>query len=212
MKIGRLGGWETLLSPPLERPFPTGHTLTCFRAKGGPLTRQLSLEWREDDDSRWIATVDLTTEWKDYTLLPDRFKPWPVPSPGEKRGHFEPARAVSCAVGLALSHTALEGDKHEYWFDDLGSAPNPFGDEGPPEGPPVPVLESVSPSYQCFPITTPVVVRADHQKVAWEGWETDGENGGQAGRAVLRWPESSGAGGGVRAGAAISVGAAAGGL
>ena len=158
-----------MLSPPFERPFPTNHTLTCFRAKGGPLTRQLSLEWREDDNSRWIATVDLTPEWKDYALLPDRFKPWPVPSPGEKRGHFEPARAVSCAVGLAWSHTALEGEKHEYWFDDLGSAPNPFGDEGLPEGLPIPVLESVSPSYQCFPITTPVVVRADHQKMALQG-------------------------------------------
>ena len=108
VKVGRLFGWDTFLSPPFERPFPTNHTLTCFRAKGGPLTRQLSLEWREDDNSRWIATVDLAAEWKNYALLPDRFKPWPVPTPGEKRGHFEPARAVSCAVGLAWSHTALE--------------------------------------------------------------------------------------------------------
>src|ERR1019366_3659565 len=44
-------------------------------------------------------------------------------------------------------------------------------DEGTPEGPPVPVLESVSPSYQCFPITTPVVVRADYGKVPLEAWE-----------------------------------------
>ena len=94
MKIGHLGGWETLTSPALERPFPASQTLTCFRAKGGPHTRQLSLEWREDNDSRWIATVDLTTEWKDYTLLPDRFKAWPVPGPGEKRGPV-PAGASS---------------------------------------------------------------------------------------------------------------------
>jgi hypothetical protein len=185
VKVGRLFGWDTFLSPPFERPFPTNRTLTCFRAKGGPLTRQLSLEWREDDNSRWIATVDLTTEWKDYALLPERFKPWPVPNPGEKRGHFEPARAVSCAVGLAWSHTALEGEKHEYWFDNLGSATNPFGDETAPEGPPVPVLESISPSYQCFPITTPVVVRPDHQKVPWEGWEKMRENGG--GREALTY-------------------------
>jgi hypothetical protein len=175
VKVGRLFGWDTFLSPPFERPFPTNHTLTCFRAKGGPLTRQLSLEWREDDNSRWIATVDLTPEWKDYALLPDRFKPWPVPGPGEKRGRFEPARAVTCAVGLAWSHTALEGEKHEYWLDDLGSAPNPLGDDGPPEGPPIPGLESVSPSYQCYPISTPVVVRADRLKVAWERWERMGE-------------------------------------
>jgi hypothetical protein len=171
VKIGHLGGWETLTSPALERPFQANQTLTCFRAKGGPHTRQLSLEWREDNDSRWIATVDLTTEWQDYTLLPDRFKAWPVPSPGERRGHFQPERAVKCCVGLSMSHTAVEGDQHEYWFDDLGTAANPFGDEAPPADAQVPVLESVSPSYQCFPITTPVVVGADYQKVALEDWE-----------------------------------------
>ena len=177
VKIGHLGGWETLTSPALVQPFPPGHTLTCFRAKGGPRTRQLAVEWREAGGSRWIATVDLTPEWKDYTLLPDRFKAWPVPAPGENRGGFHPERAVSCIVGLAMSHTAVEGDQHEYWFDDLGTAPNPFGDDVVPAESQVPVLESISPSYQCFPITTPVVVRADHQKVALERWEEMAEKG-----------------------------------
>jgi hypothetical protein len=183
MKIGHLGGWETLTSPALGRPFQPNHTLTCFRAKGGPHTRQLSLEWREDNDSRWIATVDLTTEWQDYTLLPDRFKAWPVPSPGERRGHFQPKRAVRYCVGLSMSHTAVEGDQHEYWFDDLGTAANPFGDAAPPAEAQVPVLESVSPSYQCFPITTPVVVGADYQKMALEDWERVA--GGRLGEASL---------------------------
>src|ERR1039458_6277265 len=169
--VGHMGGWETLASPAYVRPFPTGQTLTCFRAKGGPRTRQLALEWREEDGSRWIATVDLTPEWKDFTLLPDRFKAWPVPEAGEKRGGFHPDKAASCCVGLAMSHTALEGDQHEYWFADLGTAPNPFGDDAPPPEPQVPELESISPSYQCFPFTTPVVVRADDQKVALEAWE-----------------------------------------
>jgi hypothetical protein len=183
VKIGHLGGWETLTSPALERSFQANQTLTCFRAKGGRHTRQLSLEWREDNDSRWIATVDLTSEWQDYTLLPDRFKAWPVPGPGERRGHFQPERAVRCCVGLSMSHTAVEGDQHEYWFDDLGTAANPFGDEAPPAEAQIPVLESVSPSYQCFPITTPVVVGADYQKVALEDWE--GDAGGRLGEASL---------------------------
>jgi hypothetical protein len=183
VKIGHLGGWETLTSPALGRPFQANQTLTCFRAKGGPHTRQLSLEWREGNDSRWIATVDLTTEWQDYTLLPDRFKAWPVPSPGERRGHFQPERAVKCCVGLSMSHTAVEGDQHEYWFDDLGTAANPFGDAAPPAEAQVLVLESVSPSYQCFPIATPVVVGADYQKVALEDWERVA--GGRLGEASL---------------------------
>jgi hypothetical protein len=169
VKIGHLGGWETLASPALSQPFPTNHTLTCFRAKGGPHTRQLALEWDEEDGSRWIATVDLTPQWKDYTLLPDRFKAWPVPGMGGLQRRFNPAKAVSCSVGLALSHTAVEGYEHEYWFDELGTAPNPFGDAALPTELDIPALESVSPSYQCFPITTPVVVRADHLKVALGG-------------------------------------------
>jgi hypothetical protein len=177
VKVGHFGGWETMASPALERPFPAGHTLTCFRAKGGLRTRQLCLEWREADGSRWIATVDLTPEWKYYTLLPDRFKAWPVSEAGGTHRQFNPEKAVSCCVGIAMSHTALEGDKHEYWFDDLGTAPIPFGDAMPSAEPQIPALESISPSYQCFPITTPAVVRADHQKVALEEWDRSSQKG-----------------------------------
>jgi hypothetical protein len=204
VKIPHLGGWETLASPALQQPFPANHTLTCFRAKGGPHTRQLALEWDEEDGSRWIATVDLTPQWKDYTLLPERFKAWPVPGMGGLRRGFDPAKAVSCAVGLALSHTAVEGYEHEYWFAGLGTAPNPFGAAALPEQPEVPVLESVSPSYQCYPITTPVVVRADDLKVALEGGEGEGQgeprtlnlelrtlNGGEEGTSNIQRPTSN---------------------
>ena len=170
VKLDRLGGWQTLQSPALAQVFPTNHTLTCFRAKGGPRTRQLSLEWKEQDGSRWIATVDLSPEWKDYTLLPDRFKAWPPESVSEDR-IFNPARAASCCVGLSMSHTALEGEQHEYGFDDLGTAPNPLGEDTPPSESSVPQLESVSPGYQCYPITTPVVIKPDLLKAPLEEWE-----------------------------------------
>lgn len=176
VRLDRLGGWQTLESPALSQPFPTNHTLTCFRAKGGPRTRQLSLEWRERDGSRWIATVDLTPEWQDYSLLPARFKAWPLDSVSKDRS-FDPSQAAIWCVGLALSHTALEGDQHEYWFDDLGTAPNPLGDDTLPALSGVPQLESISPSYQCFPITTPVVVRADHLKSPLEDWERSSPKG-----------------------------------
>jgi hypothetical protein len=183
--VAHLGGWETLTCPAIPQPFPTNHRLTCFRAKGTAHTRQLALEWKEEDRSRWIATVDLTPQWKDYTLLPDRFKAWP---PGEvsRDRRLNPAKAVSCSVGLALSHTALEGYEHEYWFDELGTAANPLGEATPPDEADVPVLESVSPSYQCFPITTPVVVWADHLKVPLEQWDKrDEKQGGGGGLSCL---------------------------
>ena len=172
--VAHLGGWETLGVPALTNPFPTGHTLTCFRAKGAARTRQLAVEWREAAGSRWIATVDLTTEWKSYVLPPEAFKAWPNWPPEQKnKERFHPEHAATFTVGLALSHTALEGDAHEYWFADMGTAPNPFGDEAPPEELDVPVLESLSPSYQCFPIASQVLVRADHEKVPLETWEAN---------------------------------------
>lgn len=190
-----------LSSPKLVRPFPPGYTLTCFRAKGGPRTRQLALEWDEADGSRWIATVDLTTKWKDYTLLPDRFKAWPPLAPDEGHRQFRPAQAVGCCVGLALSHTALEGDQHEYWFDNLGTAPNPFGADVPPAEPQAPELESISPSYQCYPITTRVVVRADREKVALEDWEARSEKGtGGTHCPALGFSRGRGAWGSIRSG------------
>jgi len=41
----------------------------------------------------------------------------------------------------------------------------------------VPVLESVSPNYQCYPITVPSVVRPDDLKVALEEWEKRDDQG-----------------------------------
>jgi hypothetical protein len=113
----------------------------------------------------------LTPAWKNYVLPPDRFKPWPQTPPGKERRRFNPDQAVSCCVGLALSHTALEGDQHEYWFADLGTAPNPFGDATPPADSEIPVLESISPSYQCYPITTPVEIGPRDPHGHEQGWD-----------------------------------------
>jgi hypothetical protein len=176
MAVPRMAGWDTFVSPRLEHPFPANHTLTCFRAKGGPRTRQLALEWDEQDGSRWIAVVNLSPEWKQYALPPQAFKLWESPGRGGPGDCFNPSKAERCSVGLALSHTALQGQEHEYWFARLGTAPNPFGNEALPLAS-VPRLESLSPAYQFLEITTPVLVRADHQKEPLEPWERAAEGG-----------------------------------
>ena len=174
--VPRMAGWDTFVSPRLEHPFPANHTLTCFRAKGGARTRQLALEWDEQDGSRWIAVVNLSPEWKQYALPPQAFKPWESPGRGGPGDGFNPSKAERFSVGLALSHTALQGQEHEYWFAELGTAPNPFGNEALPLSS-VPRLESLSPAYQFFDITTPVLVRADNQKEPLEPWERAAEGG-----------------------------------
>jgi hypothetical protein len=170
--IDPLTSWDTLGSPPLTNAFQEGHTLTCFRAKGGPNTRQLAIEWTEADGSRWIAPVDLTTNWQHHALLPEAFKPWePRGGRGGPGDQLNVRNVAQIVVGLALSHTALEGPRHEFWFDDLGTAPNPFGNEAPPASVVFPRWESLSPEYQVYPVTSPVVVKASHEKVPLEDWE-----------------------------------------
>ena len=157
----KLTGWETYQSPLLTNAFAPGQMLTCFRARGTAHTKQLALEWTERDGSRWIATVDLTSEWKHYALPPEAFKAWQPPVARAAKGNrFKPANAAQFVVGLAHTHTAIEGVEQEYWFTDLGTAANPFGDTMLPDELAAPHLESVSPGYQLFPITTRSVVRA----------------------------------------------------
>jgi endonuclease YncB( thermonuclease family) len=96
--------------------------LTCFRAKGRPETRRLVVEWQEKDNSRWIASVELGTEWKDYALPPEAFRPWLPPAgrggPGDR---FRVENAVRFQIGLATSHSELRSGFHEFWFDDLST-------------------------------------------------------------------------------------------
>lgn len=155
--IENLSGWDVLEAPLAASgaaSFPPGHAVTCFRARGGPATRELAVEWAEEDGSRWIATVDLASEWRTYALLPEAFEPWqPPPGRGKPGDRFEPARARRFTVGLALTHTRVPRGPHEYSFDDLGTAPDPFGSEPPPASVAIRHLESLAPPYQFYPIS-----------------------------------------------------------
>jgi len=141
-----LKGWD-MVGRPLPNAFPAGHTLTCFRAKGGPGTTQLAIEWRETDGSRWIATIPLTEQWQDYVLSPDAFKAWQPPE-SRKNDHFRPGNAAKVLVGLAFSHTDVPRAKHEYWLGNIGTAPPPT--RSGPDSVKLPVLEALSPEYQVY--------------------------------------------------------------
>ena len=162
--IEKLTGWDTYLSPPLTNAFPSGHTLTCFRARGAPHTKQLALEWMEADGSRWIATVDLTTEWKSYALTPEAFMAWQPPlTRSGKQDRFQPAHAARLVVGLAQSHTVVGGNRQEYWFADPGTAASPFGEASLPDEIKLPHLESFSPGYLFFPINVGQASHLSHE-------------------------------------------------
>lgn len=158
--LDRLEGWETLEPPSQAWPFAPDHTLTCFEAKGSANTRQLAVEWIEQDSSRWIATVGLAPEWRRYALPPESFRPWQPPAgrggPGDR---VNLGRLARFTLGLALTHTSVEPGKQEYWFANLGTAPNPFGAASAPATLPVPRIESFAPDYMVYPVGTAVTIR-----------------------------------------------------
>jgi len=164
-----VAGWDIRGPQKIENPFPTGHNLTVFSAKGAPQTSQVYIEWREQDGSRWYAAVGLDTEWKQFVLYPEDYKLWTGP---EKRHGtvFRPANAKTCFVGLARSHIkGLPEGRHEYWIGPLGTASSK--EENAPKQFPIPALDTLSPTYKLFECddVSKLIVRQDQAILPQEG-------------------------------------------
>lgn len=155
-QISNLQGWDTFQSPKLTDPFPPGNTVTVFTARGDKNTGSLSVEWDDEDGSRWIAVVPLSTTWRRYALIPAEFKPWMVPDARIAAG-FLPQQANRISVGLAYSHTGAEPGAHSYEVAELGTAPASAavtqGDALAPE-------TALSPAYKFFRMHTAVRLTA----------------------------------------------------
>jgi len=161
--IPNLRGWDTFLSPKIENPFPKGHTLTVFSAKGDARTKQLSVEWMEKDGSRWIAVVPLFAEWKQYILEPKDFRFYESnPKRGGQGDCLNPENAERLTVGLI---SGCLGGKHEYWIGPIGTAGvNPEYDEYL-AAKNVPVLDTLSPGYKFFDITNAAGLKVRRDQV-----------------------------------------------
>ncbi len=153
VKVGDLQSWETLEYRLQSPGFPEGHELTCFWAKGSRKTTHLTVEWREDDKSRWMATVGLTPSWERYVLAPRDFKYWPdnvAQGRGDGGDHLRPAHAAAFMFGLAKSHAALPEGPHSYAIAEIGTAASPY----PSLLAQAPIIEAVSPPYKTFAPTS----------------------------------------------------------
>lgn len=149
--ISKLEGWDTFVSPDLEAPFAEGHTLTVFAARGGPRTKQLSIEWTEKDGSRWIAVVALTRQWRQYILTPRDFAYWTSnPKRGQPGDQFNPANAQRMSVGLAFSHTGIDPRRHEYWVGPVGTMKMTDGHKELLTATNLPKMDTLCPQYKMF--------------------------------------------------------------
>lgn len=150
--IPKINIWDSYYSPKMNKPFPAGHTLTVFSAKGGSNTSQLVIEWDEKDGSRWMAVIALSPEWKQYILRPEDFHYWQSnPARGAKSDSFKPENAERLSVGLALSHSDSLGEgPHEYWIGPIGTAASSVEFEAALQAANPPQLDTLSPAYKLF--------------------------------------------------------------
>lgn len=152
VQVDNMQGWDTLQIPVTRQPFPAGHGLTCFYARGSTETRALSLEWRETDGARWIAVFPVTRKWRRVVLAPEDFKFWEsVPGRGGPGDRFRPENAAELTVGVAWTHTGPRGGRYEYAIDQIGTAPDPLGTPPLGRGEP-PGIEGLSPAYKFYPL------------------------------------------------------------
>lgn len=153
-----LKGWDHF-GQAIPRAFADGRSLLCFRARGDAATPQLAVECIEQDRSRWIATVELSTDWRPVVLRPSDFSYWPD-SPARRGGagdRLEPANLASIHIGLSQSHTPrCEPGPHTFWIQDLATAADPNPDEPDFH---VPDIEGLCPSYKLYVLPTSLVLR-----------------------------------------------------
>lgn len=174
-----LPGWGAGGSPLFaQSPFPQGHTLTCFWAKGDETTTLMSVEWREKDGSRWIAVVELTPQWKFYALPPRAFLYW-KDNPSIGRGFpgdcFNPQNAQQILFGISDSHTSKIGTgRHTFWVDEVGTQAAPEEIQAIPSPATLrPInLETISPSYKIYPLTNIDEFLTSPQSVFLKDWKT----------------------------------------
>jgi len=156
--ITDLVGWETFAGPPLpENTIDPTQNVLCFWAKSGDRTKRLSIECSERDGSRWIATVPLKREWTHHALAAADFAYWHDSPTGNRRGGADDrlkfTATARITVGLAFTHTGMEGGRQEFWIDQLGIAQSSLADMVVTSRVEFPPTELLWPPYKCYQTT-----------------------------------------------------------
>lgn len=163
LDIASLQGWEVRHAPECPALFGEGDDFFTFMAKGSDAVSQLAVEISERDGSRWIATAELTPEWRRIGLALEAFRFWPdakAKRRGETGGRLDPRQAVRVGFGMSASHTpAMLGSAHTVWLADVGTARDPLAAAGVAADGPGGSIECVYPRYKVHTLTGTSEVR-----------------------------------------------------
>lgn len=130
IEIPHLKGWRILsTTPTAEIP---RDAIMSFWARGTSETTALAVEWKEKDESRWIATVPLEENWHFYALQPKDFPFWYDSQSLRRGGHGDrvhPDNAEAITFGLAMTHTKVSAGPHSFEIGDIGVSAPVAGDQ-----------------------------------------------------------------------------------
>lgn len=129
--------------------------LLCFWVKGDGQTARLAVRLIEETEplQRGIAVISINRNWIYHVLRAEDFC---------ARGHAEPFKARRVSFELVdrnITPYVADG-KHTVWVDRIGTAAHPFPGVGNAERNPLPLIETVSPSYKMYPLTNIVSLKA----------------------------------------------------
>lgn len=156
VRIPKMGVWTTYTTTVTAAAMPPRNALTTFWARGSTTTRQLAVEWREKDGSRWIAVINLSPQWQYYVLPPRDFTFFvgsPVPGRGSAGDCLRMDNIGAFSIGLAQTHTNTGPAPHEFAFTGVGWVPADSLSKlacGEP-----PAIDGLCPLQNVYPLTAP---------------------------------------------------------
>ncbi len=148
LRIPEAASWEMRELRCVKVP-PEGDDVLRFRASGDGRATALIVEVREQDGSRWMATVPLTGEEREIGIHRSAFKFWYDGSPANRGGAGDMpdfAHIAALQIGFAASHQMLHAGRYLYTIRGLATGRC----SAEVITPSLPKLEGFSPPYKLF--------------------------------------------------------------
>lgn len=129
--IRRFSRWDTFRGPFQSQ---TGHNALWLKAKGSENLRQLVVEIREQDGSRWVAVTDCPHQWQDIVLLQSDFRFLSDGSPPGRGGRGDGlclGKAAWFQFGMSYDYSPHPSADYQISIQQAGTAridlPDGFG-------------------------------------------------------------------------------------
>ncbi|MEJ5259621.1 MAG: hypothetical protein WHS88_05465 [Anaerohalosphaeraceae bacterium] len=144
--IRQFSRWDTFRGPFQSK---AGHNALWLKVRGSDNLRQLVVEIREQDGSRWVAVADCPHQWQEIVLLPSGFQFLPDGSPSGRGGSGDGLcleKAAWLQFGMSYDYSPHPPADYQICLAQAGTAkidlPDGFGK---------PLFEKILPIFSAQP-------------------------------------------------------------